>query len=276
MGDDLDLRRDHAGRLFLPAGLAVALPLVLLGWSLGAVPRPAAPQPTNASSGARGVLVPASGALFGAWVDPDGRWTGNRDAEAEVSEFEKQIGRRLDVDQHYYAWTDRFPSGLEQWDLANGRIPMVTWKGTSLAEILSGRDDAMIRARAQAVAALEKPVFLRWGWEMNGSWSEWGGAANGGADAGPRRYVAAWRHIHDLFREEGATNVAWVWSPNDSDVPDEPWNHWTHYYPGDAYVDWVGIDGFNWGTSQRWSSWRGLAEIIQPIYRDYAGRKPIM
>src|SRR5438128_9978872 len=185
MGDDLDVRRDHASRLFLPAGLAVALSLVLLGWSFGAAPRPTAPRLTNAWSGARGVLVPASGALFGAWVDPDGRWTGNTDAEAEVSGFEKQIGRRLDVDQHYYAWTDRFPSGLEQWDLANGRIPMITWKGTSLAEILSGRDDAMLRARAQAVRALKRPVFLRWGWEMNGSWSEWGGAGNGGAGVGP-------------------------------------------------------------------------------------------
>ena len=152
----------------------------------------------------RALLVPQSGALFGAWVDPDGRWTGNANAEAEVSSFEKQIGRRLDIDHHYYAWTDRFPSGLEQWDLAHGRTPLITWKGTSLAEITSGRDDAMIRARAKAVRALRKPVFLRWGWEMNGSWSEWGGDQNGGAGVGPTAFVAAWRHIHDIFRKQGA------------------------------------------------------------------------
>src|SRR5437588_405859 len=111
---------------------------------------------------------------------------------------------------------------------------------------------------------------------MNGSWTEWGGGQNGGGGAGPKAYVAAWRHIHDVFLEQGATNVAWVWAPNDSSLPDQPWNHWTNYYPGDAYVDWVGIDGFNWGTSESWSSWRDLTDIIRPIYEDYAGRKPIM
>jgi Glycosyl hydrolase family 26/FlgD Ig-like domain len=270
MGDDLDARGDGSPS-FLVVGVGVAVAVALLGWSLRT-----APMTARGSAAARELLVPRSGALFGAWVDPNGEWTGNTDAEAEVTLFEKQIGRRLDIDQHYYAWTDRFPSGLEQWDLANGRTPMITWKGTTLGGILSGRDDDMIRARARAVHALGKPVFLRWGWEMNGSWSEWGGAANGGGGAGPKRYVAAWRHIHDLFRQAGATNVAWVWSPNHSDVPEESWNHWTHYYPGDSYVDWVGIDGFNWGTSQPWSSWRSLAAIIGPIYRDYAGGKPIM
>jgi FlgD Ig-like domain/Glycosyl hydrolase family 26 len=274
MGDDLDARRD-APPSFLVLGLGVTIAFfALVGWSARTIPMTS--DAAARSSATRALLVPASGALFGAWVDSNGRWTGNAGAEAEVAGFEKQIGRRLDVDQHYYAWTDRFPSGLERSDLANGRIPMITWKGTSLAEVLSGRDDGMIRARARGVRALGRPVFLRWGWEMNGSWSEWGGASNGGAGVGPKRYIEAWRHIHDLFRQEGASNVAWVWSPNDSDVPSQPWNHWTRYYPGDAYVDWVGIDGFNWGTSQDWSSWRSLAEIIEPIYRDYAGRKPIM
>jgi beta-mannanase len=53
------------------------------------------------------------------------------------------------------------------------------------------------------------------------------------------------------------------------------WNHWTHYYPGDQYVDWVGISGFNWGTTQSWSSWRSIEEIIRAPYRDYR-RHPIM
>jgi hypothetical protein len=241
---------------------------MLLAWGLSGSP--------ISSAGTRSLLVPNSGVLFGSWVDEDGAWTNNADAEREVRTFESQIGRRLDIDHHYYAWTDRFPSGLEQWDVANGRIPLITWKGTDLSEILSGRDDAMIAARARAVRALHVPVFLRWGWEMNGSWSTWGGALNGGAGVGPARYIAAWRHIHDIFVRHGTDNVAWVWAPNDGDVPDESWNHWTHYYPGDAYVDWVGIDGFNWGTSTSWGSWRDLSDLISELYSDYAGRKPIM
>src|SRR2546426_10053031 len=63
-------------------------------------------------------LVPASGVLFGAYVDPDNRWIDNQSAEGEVTTLEGQIGRKLDIDQHYYAWHDSFPSGLEQWDVA--------------------------------------------------------------------------------------------------------------------------------------------------------------
>jgi beta-mannanase len=67
-----------------------------------------------------------------------------------------------------------------------------------------------------------------------------------------------------------------VWSPNASDVPSASWNHWTRYYPGDRYVDWVGIDAYNWGTTHTWSSWTSLASMIAPLYADYARRKPIM
>jgi beta-mannanase len=115
---------------------------------------------------------------------------------------------------------------------------------------------------------------------MNGNWYPWGGAAN---DNNPALYVTAWRHVHDLFVAQGATNVAWVWSPNASDNPSgagAAWNHWTNYYPGDAYVDWVAIDGYNWGTTQSWSSWQTFANIFgngtSGIYTDYAATKPIM
>jgi glycosyl hydrolase family 26 len=222
-------------------------------------------------------LVPSGGAMLGAYVDDTGKWIDDATAEAGVTRFEAQLGRTLDIDQHYYAWTDRFPTGLESWDLASGRIPLISWSGTRLADILSGRFDGMIRERAREVRALAAPVFLRWGWEMNGNWSSHDGSHNGADTSnGPRAYVAAWRRIHDLFAAAGATNAAWVWSPNAGDVPAASWNHWTHYYPGDAYVDWVGIDGYNWGTTQPWSSWSSFASLVRPIYSDYAGKKPIM
>jgi hypothetical protein len=233
------------------------------------------------SAGARASgtqLTPSTGALLGAYVDDTGRWVDDATAEAGVTRLESMLGRTLDIDQHYYAWTDRFPTGLEQWDVAGGRIPLISWSGTSLSDILSGRYDAMIHERALDVKALGAPVFLRWAWEMNGNWSSDDGSHNNapGKTDGPERYVAAWRHIHDIFTAAGATNAVWVWSPNASDVPAASWNHWTRYYPGDAYVDWVGIDGYNWGTTQPWSSWTSLASMIGPIYADYAGRKPIM
>src|SRR5947199_1833581 len=189
MGGDLEPRPVDLGRALRLGGLAIGLVLSLAAWSMRPGPATVTPRLSPASAGERALLVPASGALFGAWVDPNGTWTGNADAEAEVSDFESQIGRRLDIDTHYYAWTDTFPSGLEQWDLSNGRIPLISWKGTTLSGILRGSSDAMIRTRADAVAALRQPVFLRWAWEMNGNWYPWSGSQNGGARGGPAKCV---------------------------------------------------------------------------------------
>ena len=244
----------------------VASVLILTGSARAAVTRAAGP------------LVPGQGAMFGAYVDPDGVWSGNATQESEITSFESSIGRRLDIVQHYYSWTTAFPSGLEQWDLAGGRIPLVSWHGASLDAINAGTYDSMIRARADGLKALGRPVFLRWCWEMNGNWFECDGTHNNssGMTDGPAKFVAAWRHIHDIFTAEGATNVVWVWSPNAQDVPNQPWNHYTNYYPGDAYVDWVGIDGYNWGTTKSWSSWTSFSSIFSGVYNTYASRKPLM
>lgn len=223
-------------------------------------------------------LMPASGALFGAYVDPDNRWVDNESAEGEVEDFERQIGRKLDIDQHYYGWNNSFPSGLEQWDIANGRTPLITWMGTDLDSINSGQYDDMIAKRARAVASLGQPVFLRWGHEMNGNWYSWSGAANNdsGQTNGPEKFVMAWRHIWRIFNQEGASNVVWVWAVNHESVPNQAWNNWRHFYPGDEYVDWVAIDGYNWGTSRSWSKWTPFSNLFSPVYDDYADRKPVM
>ncbi len=223
-------------------------------------------------------LVPGSGALIGAYVDPDGLWSGNATQQNEITSFESRIGRKLAIVQHYYSWTNTFPSGLEQWDIAGGRTPLVSWAGVSLDAILSGSYDAMIRARADGMKALGAPVFLRWCWEMNGNWYPCDGTHNNtpGTTDGPAKFVAAWRHIHDLFAAQGATNVVWVWSPNNDNVPSVSWNHFTNYYPGDEYVDWVGIDGYNWGSTRSWSTWRSFSSLFSSVYSAYAARKPIM
>lgn len=219
-------------------------------------------------------LVPKTGLLFGAYVNPDDMWRGNDDAFAKVEAFEALIGRPLAINLHYYDWTDVFPSGLEEWDIAHGRIPLITWRGSSLGEINEGRYDTLIQARALAVKKLGSPVFLRWGWEMNGNWHAHAGALN--MPNGPAKFIAAWRRIHRIFDASGAKNAIWVWCPNATSIPAEPWNSWASYYPGDKFVDWVGIDGYNWGSIQSWSKWQSFAEIMRPIYNDYAAKKPIM
>jgi beta-mannanase len=191
----------------------------------------------------------------------------------------------MDIDHRFYSWGgDSWPGALERWDADNGRIPMISLGGRSsfpgLDAIADGAQDSYLAALADRVRAFGDRLFLRPLWEMNGDWSAWGGAANndGGQANGPAKYIRAWRHMHNIFAERGATNAVWVWSPNCIDKPADAWNHWTGYYPGDAYVDWVACDGYNWGTTMPYSEWRSWATIFggpESVYADYA-TKPFM
>ncbi len=226
----------------------------------------------SVSSRPTGKLVPATGTLFGGFVSPPGpAWT-----QTGVTARETLLGRKLDIDHRYYGWTTAFPTLSDAWDVQNGRIPMITWQpsGTTLDAINAGSSDDMIRSRAQGVAAFGQPIFLRWGHEMNANWYPWDGYHNNtpGMTDGPAKYVAAWRHIHDLFVAAGATNAVWVWCPNRASYPTAAWNAYQNYYPGDSYVDWVCIDGYN----RVQTDWQTFTSIFTPIYATYATRKPIM
>lgn len=152
-------------------------------------------------------------------------------------------------------------------------VPMVTWEPWNpgkdantlrnpqkqptyrLSNIIDGKFDTYIKTFADEVKSVRGPVMIRLMHEMNGNWYPWSGTANGNT---PSEFVAAWRHIHDIFVAEGATNVTWVWSINHESVPDTKANSYAAYYPGDRYVDWVSISGFNWGTSGSGTLWHPL------------------
>jgi hypothetical protein len=236
-------------------------------------------EPATASRRAGpGQLVPARGALLGAFTDLDGGWAGAEAAQRGVTLRESQLGRVYDLDQHFYPFDNPWPwpGPLERWDRSLGRIPLVTWQGADANSIASGSLDAVVHDRAARVRDFGAPIFVRFAAEMNGSWSPMNASRTGND---PSRYVAAWRHVVDVFRQTGASNAVFVWCPNAIDDPVADWNHWTAYYPGDGYVDWVGIDGYNWGNPgpwSPWSSWESFGAIMRGIYDDYAARKPIM
>ncbi|MFC0006719.1 glycoside hydrolase family 26 protein [Micromonospora siamensis] len=108
-----------------------------------------------------------------------------------------------------------------------------------LSRIAAGDFDDYLRSWAEGIRSLDYPVAIRFAHEMNGDWYPWCERANGNR---PGDYVRAWRHVHDLFRSAGATNVTWVWSPNARWNNSAPTLH--AYYPGDDYVDWLGISGY--------------------------------
>ena len=210
------------------------------------------------------ILAPSSGALFGAWHKGSSSWS-----QSDFAGFESLVGRKLAIDHRYVDWgATWWPGDNESWDLQNGRYPMLSIGGDStfpgLDAINNGSQDAYIAGRADAIKALGGKVFLRPWWEMNANWYPWGGPSNNTPETtdGPTKYVLAWRRLHDIFIARGATNAIWVWSPNCDSSPADAWNNFINYYPGDGYVDWVACDGFNWGTTQSWSSWQQWSYVF--------------
>jgi hypothetical protein len=189
-----------------------------------------------------------------------------------LNEFEMMSEKKAGMIMFFMKWGGDFPAEDCLKIVGYGAIPHITlepWLG--LDPIISGKEDEYIRKWAAGARDFKRPLFLRWGHEMNGNWYPWGGANN---NKDPGRYIQAYRHIHDIFEKEGAGNVMWIWSPMDNSVPPESWNDAENYYPGDKYVDWLGIDGYNWGNTQSWSSWKEFTPIFSPYYTDFVSRHP--
>jgi beta-mannanase len=186
---------------------------------------------------------------------------------ARILNFESQLGRKLDIVHYFYRWGTIFPTWRERWDLAGGRIPLISWAGYDTDAIRWGRQDAVIRARADGVKGLGQPVFLRWLWEMDGRRARC-------YVTSPSSFIAAWRHIWTIFHDRGATNAAFVWCPTDWGwVTGNP----ARYYPGDGYVDWLCADGYNWAPGKPGAPWASFVSIVTPFYTWAKGKgKPIM
>lgn len=170
---------------------------------------------------------------------------------------------------------------------AYGSIPFLNWSSQSsplspdqpgyrLAVVASGSFDRYLEHFAREAKAWGHPFFLRFDWEMNRSWFPWGESANGNR-AGD--FVRAWRHVYDIFARIGATNATWVWCPYVA--PSDTTNDLKGLYPGDRYVDWTCLDGYNFGASAAGSSpWQTFATLFAPSYReitrDIAPSKPMI
>lgn len=159
--------------------------------------------------------------------------------EAPVRDFTTQAGKQPNLREYYAKWGDPFLAYNNRtvWD--RGQLPFLVWEpySSTAGQIAAGKDDAYIRTFADAVRDYNRPLALSFGHEMNGDWYPWGSQKTSAAD-----FARAWRHIHDLFTDEGAANVIWVWSPNV--INPVPGVRLQPYYPGNAYVDWIGIVGY--------------------------------
>jgi hypothetical protein len=202
-------------------------------------------------------------------------WDMNRLAAWEQS----VAGKSVSIVHFWQFWVEDPAKGLQPFSpglmdkvRGYGAIPMVTWPsermsgGTAqpefaLRQISNGTYDQYIRQWAGDAKAWRRPFFLRWGHEMNGHWFPWSETANGNQGG---EFVQAWRHIRDMFAEVGAANVSWVWCPN-VEPEDANWPDFGSLYPGDEYVDWTCLDGYNWGE-HRPEGWMTFGDVFGRSY----------
>jgi beta-mannanase len=244
-------RRGHRA---LTALLLLAALVAALAVTARAVP------PTAPAGGA--ALTPTA-AWLGAYAQPSGSATRAAQQRA-VLELERAIGRRLAIDHTYVPFGS--PLGWRPaWDVRLGRIPLISiGNGASTVEIAQGRHDVYLRQLAEGVRALGKPVFLRYAHRMDDP-------ANRAWVGSPEQFVAAWRHVRELF---AGLPVSLVWAPTagafGSDSADL-------FYPGDDQVDWIAADGYNGPGCRGRTGWRELSDIFGAFYNWGSGRgKPLM
>lgn len=223
---------------------------------------------------------------LGAWVQDFWDSKSKTLATSKLIDFEEIVGKKMAIATLYSEWNYlRNPELLSKLEeiSSHGWVPLISSnpyfmadcpeKNQSLyATIASGQCDAFLREVIQNLKAYQKPVFLRFAWEMNLKSMYWSIPTT---KSQPEEFVAAWKHFHDIGVAEGADNIIWNLSFNTSSSDTIPY---AKLYPGDEYVDWVSIDGYNWGTSQKWSGWTSFEGVFRNSYNELAAisNKPIM
>ena len=201
---------------------------------------------------------------WGAYVG--GGQYGQHDAPwdmSSVTRFENAVGKRMSLLEWGQDWYEcstscgmrGFRADLMSRARSRGYLPVLSWgsyaaqQGTDqpdfkLSEILSGRYDDFVKRWARGAKAWGHPFFLRFDWEMNTNGVSYSEHSNGNQRG---EFVRMWRHVHEIFEEVGAKNAQWVWCPNvEYRTSVKPLSS---LYPGNAYVDWTCLDGYNWGTN---------------------------
>lgn len=205
-------------------------------------------------------LTPAEGIYYGAY-------------SSDMDLFVTDAGKQVSIRHKYQAWGsswNAFPTNTMNDIRLSGAIPLVTWEpwaykitdaNYTLAHIINGTYDQYIAQWAAAAKSWKHPFFLRFAHEMNGrTWYPWQEGFNGNT---PGQFVQAWKHIVDIFREQGVNNVNWVWCPNVSFYNSTPM---AGLYPGDDYVDWVALDGYNRSTSS--SNWKTFQAVYNNSFNE--------
>jgi len=247
--------------------------------------------------------APAAGVLYHgvhvAAVSPSGEPAG----PADLASYEQAVGKKaawVEISHHWFSGR-AFPAAQASWIRSTGSVPFIRlmlWSLPqenrpeplfSLAAILRGDFDADLRAWARAARDFGSPLIAEFGPEANGRWYPWSGWWNGGGETagygdpacpdGPERFRDAYCRIIKIMRdEEGALNITWVFHVNYEDWPAAAWNRLEQYYPGDGYIDWIGVSvyGAQKPQEQQWPEFSDLMNAVYPRLTALSKSKPIV
>jgi hypothetical protein len=207
--------------------------------------------------------IPSPAVYWGAYVS-NAPWTMD-----DLDRFEETVEKRVSILHFGLPWMHKdafkpFPVSVMNEIRDRGSIPMIGWgawhlgKGPEQPEfrlrlIADGHYNQFLHEWAEAAKSWGHPFFLKFNWEMNGNWQfPWSVQLNGNQ---PQDYLDAWRHVHHIFSAVGADNVTWVWCPN---VSSRQTVDMAQLYPGEDYVDWACLHGYNFGGDD----WRAFNEIF--------------
>ncbi|RAJ38884.1 glycosyl hydrolase family 26 [Kitasatospora sp. SolWspMP-SS2h] len=205
---------------------------------------PAEPPEEPGTVARREQLMSPPGVLFGIA-------TPSAPSAEEAADMAQAAGVRSTVQEYFLKWNQDFDRKAFDASYRLGGVPLLTWEPWSggdkavdqpefaLARIAAGAHDDYVRRFAQDVKKAGRPVVLRFAHEMNEPWYTWSEERNGNRRGD---YVAAWRHIHDVFEQQGVTNAVWFWCPDLQSPGKSPLSR---YYPGDDYVDWIGTEAYS-------------------------------
>ncbi len=220
----------------------------------------AAPEtPAKPTAPSRAALLDPAGRYFGMYTEQAPfNWATFDDAAQDVGRTQNLVG-------YFGGWDEDFRANAVTRAWERGMLPMLTWESRpigsandvvdepeySLPKIIAGDFDAYLQKYAQDVVATGLPLAIRLDHEMNSAWYPWAEQTSSGASIngnGVGDYVKMWQHVHDVFEAAGANQyVIWVWAPNIvNNLPSrfqDP-SFLENLYPGDAYVDWVGVSGY--------------------------------
>lgn len=203
---------------------------------------------------------PARGCYLGAHLRPVG-------IGADIRRFEAMTGRKHASYFRYVGYGRPFPTEWVEHVKSLGAVPHIAFEpNRGLQEV---QDGPYLRRWARAARAAGCPIFLRWASEMNGHWTAYHAPAS--------LYIEKFRLIHRVMTQE-APNVAMVWTVFYYHRRGGPMR-FRAWYPGDAYVDWVGVNIYSVchysGSLRLKGRETDCIRALSDFYREYAARKPV-